>query len=491
MIRDLRDGDVAQEASCDLCIIGAGAAGLTLFSVLEERARARGESIIIIESGGFEPDPDTQFLYQGYIAGQALELAGTRLRCFGGSTQHWSGLTRPLMPIDMAKRPWVPHSGWPISHDEITLYYPRACEILGVGPFDYASATNPHPDAPALHHSSNASIDSCLYRVSAPVHLGDVMREQMRAATATTTILHANVTELVPTADATHMDRVEARTLEGKRLTIRAKRFVLAAGGIENPRLLLASRSVERHGVANANDVVGRYFLEHPHLDFGATLLGTDDPALGAWWRAYATRNFTGPVVTRHAFCVTPQGQEREGICGFVAVPRWLNVESPPEHGPVRIELLLMSEQQPNPDSRVMLAEDQPPDALGMPRTRLNWRVRESDLKTLTAGVRLIAEEIGSRGLGIVREGTQIQPERFPHYEDVYPGGHHMGTTRMSDDPNFGVVDRNCKVHGYDNFYIAGSSVYPTSGFCNPTLTIVALTLRLAEHLSAQPSSRG
>lgn len=488
MIRDLRDGDVAQEASCDLCIIGAGVAGLTLFGALEERAKVRGESIIIIESGGFEPDPDTQFLYQGYIAGQALELSGTRLRCFGGSSQHWSGLTRPLMPIDMAKRPWVEHSGWPIAHAEIARHYPRACEILGVGPFDYNSATNPHPDGPALHHAPGALIDSCLYRVSAPVKLGDVMREQMQAATATTTILHANVTELVPTPDASHLDRVETRTLEGKRLTVRAKRFVLAAGGIENARLLLASRSVERNGVANANDLVGRYFLEHPHLDYGGTLVGIDDASLGAWWRAYATRNFDGPVVTRHAFCVTPKGQEREGITGFVAVPRWLKVEDPPQRGPVRIELLLMTEQQPNPESRVMLADDQASDALGMPRTRLNWRVGESDLKTLTAGVRLIAAELGARGLAMVREGTQLQPERFPHYEDVYPGGHHMGTTRMSDDPKLGVVDPNSKVHGYDNFYIAGSSIFPTSGFCNPTLSIVAMTLRLAEHLAGLPA---
>lgn len=484
MIRDLRDADVAQEASCDLCIIGAGAAGLTLFGALEDRARARNQSIIFIESGGFEPDPDTQFLYQGYIAGQALELAGTRLRCFGGSTQHWSGLTRPLMPIDVANRPWVPHSGWPIAHDEVARFYPRACEILGVDPFDYDSAKNPHPAGPALHHTPDSSVGSCLYRVSAPVRLGDVMRGQMEAATATTTILHANVTELIPTPDASHMDRIEARTLEGKRLTVRAKRFILAGGGIENARLLLASRSVEPNGVANARDLVGRYFLEHPHLDYGATLLGADDEVLGAWWRAYATRNFTGAVVTRHALHVTPIGQEREGITGVVAVPRWLKVEAPPERGPIRIDLLLMSEQFPNPDSRVMLAPDQPPDAFGMPRTRLDWRVGESDLKTLTAGVRLIAEELGSRGLGLIREGTQIQPERFPHYEDVYPGGHHMGTTRMSDDPKLGVVDRNCKVHGYDNFYIAGSSVFPTSGFCNPTLTIVAMTLRLAEHIS-------
>ena len=490
MIRDLRNGDVAQEATCDLCIIGAGAAGLTLFGALEERARARGESIIIIESGGFEPDPDTQFLGQGYIAGQALELAGTRLRCFGGSTQHWSGLTRPLMAIDMAKRPWVAHSGWPISLDEITPYYPRACEILGVGPFDYNSASNPHPAGPALQHAPGAPIHTGLYRVSAPVRLGDVMRAQMEAATATTTILHANVTELVPTPDATHLDRVEARTYEGKRLTVRAKRFVLAAGGIENARLLLASRSIERTGVANANDCVGRFFLEHPHLDYGGTLLGTDDPTLGAWWRAYATRNFTGPVATRHAFYVTPEGQQREGITAVVAVPRWLKVEDPPARGPIRIELLLMSEQVPNPDSRVLLADDQPPDALGMARTRLNWRVGDSDLKTLTTCIRLIAAELGARGLGLVREGLQLQPERFPHYEDVYPGGHHMGTTRMSDDPKTGVVDRNCKVHGYDNFYIAGSSVYPTSGFCNPTLTIVALALRMADHLAGLPTTR-
>ncbi len=486
MIRDLETEDFPQEIACDLCIVGAGAAGLTLAHALGPFAQAKSLSIVILESGGFDPTPEIQDLYQGFIAGQPLELAATRLRCFGGSTQHWTGMTRPLLESDMKPRAWMQHSGWPITYQEIARHYPRACKLLELGAFDYDPFANPHPDGPALKLPAEASISTCLYRFSPPVRMGATMRPEVEASKAITTILHANVTELVPNAQANRIERIDARTFTGKTIRVRAKRFVLAAGGIANARLLLMSRSIEKTGVGNARDVVGRYFLEHPHIDLGATLVAIDadtKSARNSWWRPYAMRNTTSPVVTRHALCVSSQGQEREKICGFVALPHWRSMQPLPTQGPVSLDLMLMTEQEPHPDSRVLLARDQSPDGLGLPRTRLAWRVGEHDLKTMRVGVRLLAQELGSRGLGLIREGKAIQPDRFPHHEDVYPGGHHMGTTRMGTDTKTSVVNADSLVHGYDNFFIAGSSVFPTGGFCNPTLTIVALALRLASTL--------
>jgi choline dehydrogenase-like flavoprotein len=501
VILDLADAgarDLPTDFEADLCIIGAGAAGLTIATALESRARSRGLRILVIESGGFEHDPDTQFLAQGFIAKQPLELAGTRLRRFGGSTQHWNGVCRPLRPVDLRARAWIANSGWPLEWDELEAHYPRACEILGLGAYDFAPENNPHEHGPALELPEDSPIRAVVYRMSPPVRLGDDLRARVGASTSITVLVNANVTELVPGergeaapagSDATgdagarpmRLVRVASLPREGapsRGATVRAGRFVLACGGIENPRLMLLSRSVEPMGVGNANDLVGRYFHEHPHMDRAGKAV-----CFGTWWRAYATRDTSKPVALRHALCVSVHGQRSGGVSGIAFMLTLDPRLEPPARGPVELDVMTMAEQEPRRDSRVTLAEDMPPDALGQPRVRLAWPVGARDLETIRAGLRLLAGELGSRGLALLREGAALAADRFPHHEDVYPGGHHMGTTRMSADPALGVVDATCRVHGYSNLYVAGGSVFPTGGFSNPTLTIVALALRLAAHL--------
>jgi choline dehydrogenase-like flavoprotein len=127
-------------------------------------------------------------------------------------------------------------------------------------------------------------------------------------------------------------------------------------------------------------------------------------------------------------------------------------------------------------------------DALGMPRIRLDWRLTDLDRRSLLRTHEALAKEFGRTGLGRIQIEAWLQDDKAGWSDELSGGYHPMGTTRMADDPRRGVVDRHCRVHGLTNLYVAGSSVFPTGGSANPTLTIVALALRLAEHLKAELS---
>ncbi len=143
--------------------------------------------------------------------------------------------------------------------------------------------------------------------------------------------------------------------------------------------------------------------------------------------------------------------------------------------------LFVRAEQAPNPNSRVQLGTDR--DALGSRKIVLDWRVGELDRRTVRVALEAIGHAVGAAGLGRLYSRPVAEPEFWP---TVFGGHHHLGTTRMHRDPRSGVVDRDCRVHGLANLYVAGSSVFPTGGFANPTLTIVAMTLRLADHLRSR-----
>jgi choline dehydrogenase-like flavoprotein len=292
---------------------------------------------------------------------------------------------------------------------------------------------------------------------------------------------------------------------------------VLATGGIENARLLLASRSTRPDGLGNDHDLVGRYFMEHPHIPVAAHVACNRPSALPALF----TRNLLHEGTPVHATLVPTEEWLRSarlqaaaftvGVMAHydrdAAVPadEWqtgdvfqvlqdLDPAGAEPAGAGRLEgwppadaagahLVLggACEQAPDPESRVVLGPER--DALGMPRAQLNWRLGQGDRDSLYRVLRGIGRELGALGIGRLR--PLIGPdEDWP--EEVLGGNHHMGTTRMARDPKQGVVDADCKVHGIANLYIAGSSVFPTGGSANPTLTLVALALRLANHLQAR-----
>jgi choline dehydrogenase-like flavoprotein len=478
------------ELQCDLCVVGAGAAGITLARELA----ADDLRVIVLESGGFQSDGPTQLLYDGELVGHAYApLAQTRVRTFGGSTGHWEGWCRPLEAADFEQREWVPQSGWPIGLRELDRYYERAQDVCELGPYDYrperwARATS---SSPLL--AANASLAPVVYQFSPPTRFGLAYRAALRDARNVRVLLHANALRLERAPGTARVERIRVATLAGRRFDVRATNVVVATGGIENARLLLLS------DLGNEHDLVGRYFGEHAHGSAALLSLPADERLT----RFYRLHEAAGARV-RGAFATRPEFERRAEILRFSAtldrveddlfVPRGVPHEEEVQElgaqitaGPLGIEggaarrlyaLFMRTEQAPNPSSRVLLGVDR--DALGSRKVMLDWQLGELDRRTVQVALETIGRAIGAAGLGRLYSRPVAEPVFWP---TVFGGHHHLGTTRMHRDPRSGVVDQDCRVHGLANLYVAGSSVFPTGGFANPTLTIVAMTLRLADHL--------
>jgi choline dehydrogenase-like flavoprotein len=525
-LRELPDG-VALEA--DLCVVGAGVAGITLARELS----GCGLTIVLLESGGGDFESATQDLYTGPNIGMPYyPLKESRLRFFGGTTTVWGGRCTPLDRIDFEKRDWVPHSGWPISLDDLAPFYEKAHRTLGLDPFIYDErlwgelGVEPPPLDPSWFETrfwrfdetdDRFNLSSCNDLVTAP----DVR-----------IVLHANAVHIQANADANAVDQIRIKTLEGREGTVTARRFVLASGGIENPRLLLASNDVEVRGIGNSSDQVGRYFMEHPHGRVGFVPSRKVYP-LWAMFQKRFRRNgepLTPLIVPSRklqqesgilntALTFKLQRDPQKGVAldkaiyfrlkhrvdptragrriwrGYRDVRAWLRRHIRPSHARLRVRTgivglsaMVRAEQSPNPDSRIQLSAER--DALGVHRASLNWQMSALDKHTVRVLADVLSGELERFGIGRLPRSDWIDREslQWPVDETVgnHPigGYHHIGTTRMSGLQQDGVVDAHCCVHGYHNLYIAGSSVFPTAGWANPNLTIVALVHRLAGHLA-------
>jgi len=524
---------ISDDASVEtrVCIIGGGAAGLTLAMALERE----GVGAIVLESGGHSPDADTGDLYRGSHQGIPYAFAGgCRSRYLGGSSNCWGGWCRPWDEWDFERRDWVPDSGWPIGRTELEPYYERAHRILKLGPNRYDPQywiTNDHPNLRRILLDPDRIVDM-VSQFSPPVRFGIDYLEQLRAARHAHVYLWSNVVELRTDNPATTVREVVARTLQGRTLRVRAKHFVLATGGIENARILLAAHAVQPSGLGNGHDLVGRYFMDHPRLNFGSirfapqwrrnmlydikfhyqndavSARGTrlsaqfalsrtvqrDEGLLNAraWFRSIfpgeaseaaralfrMKRRLAGMDESGHAMSADVGKILRQPVqAGLFAAARVLHLTSLIRD--VRFELIV--EPQPDRDSRVTLSSER--DALGMPRVRIDWRLGAQVRRTFDRTVQILATELVARGIADVTLDDLLGDGPWP--ASLEGTWHHMGTTRMHDSPRQGVVDRHCLVHGMSNLHVAGSSVFPTCGANYPTLTLVALALRLADRLAA------
>lgn len=527
MFIDFRTVDDDALVEADLCVIGGGAAGITL----AREFIGSGLKICIVESGGLELDPDTQDLYRGDLIGLPYyPLDATRLRYFGGTTNHWTGWCAPLNASDFEAKPWVPHSGWPFRRPELEPYYERAQPLFELGPYLYDDQLweRFEIEAPELDPQW---LEHCFWQQSPPTRFGEVYRAELERVDDVTLLLHASVTDIRTNDAASAVEDAVLRTQGGKAGRVRARAFVLACGGIENARLLLASnRHIEPAGLGNQNGLVGRFFMEHPQLSCGIVV--TDDPY--GLVQTYGRRRRDG-VLYKVGFRLAEDLRAREGVLNgsaemkyvpgpetgaVAAVTLWRDLRRGHVSGewaariwrvltdldnvanyayqrltreakvplPPSIayfDLIAVSEQAPNPESRVTLSPTER-DALGMSRPQLDWRMTENDKRTIELLTRIIGAELARLGLGRVRLQDWLLDGKDAWPPELGGSHHHMGTTRMADDPKAGVVDRDCRVHSVDNLYVASSSVFPTGGHANPTLTIVALALRLAEHLKGR-----
>lgn len=483
MIVDATEIEAGSTLEADLCIVGSGPAGMAI----ARRFDGTSVRVLMLESGGFERSSAVQTLYAGRSIGRRyFDIDACRQRYFGGSSNCWAGLCRPLDPEDFTARDWVPHSGWPIDHAALAPWYREAEALLGL---DATGWQVPPAHGPA-RWPLDARVESRFFKLSAPIRLGKTERARLTRSTNVRICLNATVVRIGLTANTKRVDRLHVRRSVGTGgFTVRAQRYVLACGGIENPRLLLASDAEQARGVGNQHDLVGRYFMEHPHTDRHGVLIGGAALKAPHFYRRH--RMGTQRIWGHFMLSAATRQAERLLSAAVVFLPHRAN--PPPLSDAVhaasrwmdgapgastRLTFGTPSEQVPNPESRVRL--DSARDRLGVPRAMLDWRVRAVDKYSVERTHAILAEALAAAGIGRVRLTLPKGP-RFP--KAVNGGRHHMGTTRMHADPKRGVVDADCRVHGVADLYVAGSSVFPTSGSANPTLTLTALAFRLATHL--------
>lgn len=546
MILDAHDLPDGQALSADLCIVGGGAAGIAMGLALI----GSGLDILLLEAGGWTEEPETQALYAGSVSDARLHSPPDtyRQRRFGGSTTVWGGRCMPFDPIDFEARPDRPDRDWPIGFEALAPYYPQANRLCEAGRFAYTAETafdTPLPPMIAGFKGTHFTANT-LERFSCPTDFGRRYRRRLTAATRLRVVLHANVVSIDLDPAGTAVESVSARSLRGTGLRISATHVVLATGGLETARLLLANRDRHAQGIGNAHDVVGRYYMCHLAGTIGSISFVDPDRAV----RHGYDLSDEG-VYCRRRLALRPETQRRLGLGNFVARLHHPRIADP-RHGNAILSMLYLArpfipyeyrkrladegpfdpgqwlrhvgnlarglpdavafmihllrdrrlaerkfpsivitprtclysldfhaEQEPNPDSRVFLTRDT--DALGMPRLEIDWRYTAADVATVSRALALLAEDIGRlEGGRFAYDPDRVEQEmtRYGAY-----GGHHIGTARMGADPRRSVVDADCRVHGLANLHIASAAVFPTSSQANPTLTIVALALRLAAHL--------
>jgi len=475
----------------DLAIIGGGAAGISLALALASTKL----NILLLESGGVNFDPQNQKMYAGSRSGLSyIALDSGRLRFLGGSTNHWGGWCRPLDEIDFEKRDWVAHSGWPFPRKALDAYYPRAQALVEAGPWFYDKAGAHITAQGAPLGLGEGGVYTSWFQFSKtrdselPTYFGHRYEGELKKTPRLTPLLNANVTGIRLTPDGTRVDRLDAATLTGKRFIVKPHVTVLACGGMENARLLLASRDVMKNGVGNQNDLVGRFFADNPIPRDVATLVSFAGPLASYYGNNLSLAN--GPILRatfspNHAFRRTahvasslstveqPVELDDTGKAAVITTAIALGVDASRASA---YSLGCGMELLPDPERRLTLTDEK--DALGLPSLKLNMRMAEEDFTLYHQTLRELGRQLLASGAGMLKINR-----REDWSKNMDWGNHHLGTTRMHDDPKQGVVNSDGQVHGVSNLYVAGSSVFPTYGASNPTLNLIALTLRLADHL--------
>ena len=548
-----RDTISTNSLSADVCIIGGGPAAIT---VALELLTTEMEIVMLVGGGERRESAADQDLNRGIVSreGSHESLEENRRRIFGGASQAWGGRCIPFQPIDFEKREWIPYSGWPLTYEEMERYYRRAMQLCEAGEFEFDSrrvfAGRPAEIVPGL---DGLTIESWhMERWSPPTNFCLKYREVLERARNLRIFLDTHVTELCAEDSKETISSAKA-VCRGKRIDVRAGKYILATGGIENARILLSSKGpFHRNGIGNDHDLVGRFYMCHPHGCVAAlalnnpesAVLGYERDRIGVycrrrWWinrdtqeagrignivfyldRLHRELGHCDPLSSfvyvakcligvlrapggrnkfERAMKERKSAQEHLGIAlrggigilpmilrfGLARLARKRRIPSvlPSAKAPFW-GLFFQAEQAPNPESRITLSASEV-DAHGMPRAVVNLAFSEIDRKTVLEAHRIFVQRYKE-----VNAGTAIFDERkleefVRSFSNRFnSASHHIGTTRMAETPDCGVVDETCRVIGVDNLYVAGSSVFPTGGHANPTLTIVALAVRLGEHLA-------
>lgn len=469
-----------------VCIIGCGPAGITL---ARELVRS-GTRVLIVESGRLELDHLAQELLRGNAAGPVIKgyqnyLGASRSARVLGSATRWGGYCIPLTAADFQRREWVAASGWPLGSGDLAAFAERAAGTLGIPPFSPADAVLPESSDP-----DPGPVVARTYHIPFKPFL---LRDRFLALAGCPGFrAELGMTAVEIAARDDQVQWVRAMGSDGTELHIEAEIFILAAGAVENARMLMLNATGKRTDITVNEELLGRYFQEHFHVLAGKAripnarkwqdyLWAAPKPLLG--YRLLKTLALSDGV-QRGEQLLNANFEITAKLLGMREINNSIMTD-----GPIEADIFVRAEQGPNPESRMTLSDNV--DKFGRRRVNLRWKTSAQDWDSIVRSVPILASEVQRR--------WGIETKTLIHAEWPWPwapaapdqgtwstwGCHHMGTTRMADDEGSGVVDSDCRVHGMSNLFVAGSSVFPTGGFANPTFTIVALSIRLAEHVSS------
>jgi choline dehydrogenase-like flavoprotein len=477
----------AAERQYDVCICGTGPAGITT----ARKLATAGKRVLLLEGGGLSYTTESQDHYKGTSIGLPLWLEYHRLRYFGGTSNHWSGLCALIQPYAFRNDDRHELPGWPIPREEVLTYLEDAKDILDISGKDLNQSPQPGFPSPWFERYAAA--------YSAPTRFFEKYGDEIRQSPHIDAFYNANLVDVTLSADSARVKHLQVQNYNGATSDLSAAQYVLALGAIENARILLNANHQIPSGIGNHSGMVGRCFMESLNAPIGRFLV-TDQ---GFWHR-----NKEVPLVPTEA--LMRQKQVDDGVIDFTSDIA-ASDEALKSYGRLRVlkEFLhetgcltpaitrlarrltdfdcpgdglitTLIEQEPNLNSRITLTSDV--DSFGLRRIQMNWQIKDNDRNA----IRVLALESAKEMARLDRARVQLAPFIFdPDREiPIHGHGHHMGTTRMSADSRYGVVDQNCRVHGIDNLYLTGSSVFPRCGGRNPTITIVLLALRLGAFLS-------
>jgi choline dehydrogenase-like flavoprotein len=507
---DLRMMGKDNSLEADVCIVGAGVAG----SVLAAELVKSNQKIILLESGGATANPDTQSLYDlEFTRLPFRKNFVSRVREYGGSCNTWTGRAMQFQAIDFTGQKNIPLHKWPITLADIKPFYAKAGTYLNLPDQQKFNllfwSDKLSTDEKGFWNETNLAPTISLWsKQNTRFGFESKTQSRIKAAEKITTVVWANLTNLSLHKDLKTVATITANSINGNSLTLKAKRFVLACGGIENASILLNSNKQLPNGLGNQCDNVGRYFMDHPKFDQGIIKL----------LKPMTLNHMIGrPMLdgkVRLGLALDPVIQQKENLLNphLTISPVFLNQDSKTStileevsddqstekinssakkiaryylknalrpSKVVNFKITNYLEQAPIAESRVYLSNQK--NQLGQRKSVLNWQVDDRAFRSIERLHHYLKKYLTNHQIGVLEAPFDILNP--PSLSDA---SHHMGTTRMSSQPADGVVDAACKVHGLTNLYIAGSSVFPTSGNANPTFTIIALAIRLAKHLNQQ-----
>jgi len=521
MLTDSRTIEGPANLTADICIMGAGVAGITLANELKDKY----DNIILLDAGGEHYEESIQEFYDAHTVSPFYpNPKDSRLRFLGGASNHWANNTSPFSPIDFEKRSWVPNSGWPIGYNDLAPFYVKAAMYCQTESDSY----NPDYWLPKLQKQTlltgaNYSELAIAKASVPPTRFFHVHGNALVKSSKVHIYSYASVTDLTFNPNDQSVKKIKFSSYNRLEHSIQADKFVMAFGGLENARMLLYFNNKYNNQLGNKFDNVGRYFMDHPTLNAAQIFSKSDQlnnmstmdkqrfivaffQLTESTLRENETTNLRMPVVAANEY------QMSDGISSFHILKQAIAEREVPEQFGKHLsnfvsdidmvmeavarkqfdttlfddataisgfQIPMMIEQTPHRSNRIYLSKRK--DKLGIPKLNIEWELKQSDRDYLWRTLELFGRDLGALSLGRLRLLKERSSRLFG--DQMGFGHHHMGTTRMSDSPETGVVDSHQKIFGTNNFYVAGCSVFPTGSHIPPTLTIAATTIRLAQHL--------